>query len=290
MASDTTKRQILSVSRRSDIPAHHLDWFMASVEKGEVLVDHPYTHITQAVPLTPETVHTLVFWTKEIGPFLKGECDRILRDKGFHLYFNLTINSESSILEPGVPPLEKRLADLGELCRRVGPHAVTWRFDPICHFQDSQGKRHDNLHDFSRIARTARDAGIRRCITSFVDLYPKVIRRARAAGIELTTPPIRDKVALVLRLNRELQGLGIDLFTCCENELQAALPFGSGITPAACIPGPRLAQLYGGDISLARDTGQRRSAGCGCTKSRDIGSYTRHPCPTNCLYCYANRG
>lgn len=290
MADATPRRTILSVSRRSDIPAHHLDWFMASVEKGEALVDHPYTGIPQRVPLTPESVHTLVFWTKEIGPFLRRGCDRVLRAKGFHLYFNLTINSESPILEPGVPPLEERLTDLEELCNRVGPDAVAWRFDPICHFRDETGTSRDNLHDFSRIARAAQDAGIRRCITSFVDLYPKVMRRSRAAGIELTDPPIHEKVALVLRLNRELQHLGIDLFTCCEKEVQAALPFGSGVSPGACIPGPILARLFGGGLSLARDTGQRQDAGCRCTKSRDIGSYSRHPCPTQCLYCYANRG
>jgi len=287
MAQGRPKRHVLSISRRSDIPAHYLDWFMASVATGEALVDHPYTHDTRTVPLTPESVHTLVFWTKNIAPFLERGCDRILREKGFHLYFNLTVNSASPILEPGVPPLEERLSAMSELCRRVGPRAVAWRFDPICHFRDQKGNACDNLHDFSRIARSARDAGITRCITSFVDLYPKVLRRCRAAGIELTELPIHEKVAIALRLNGELQHLGIDLFTCCENELQAALPFGSGITPAACIPGPLLAGLYGGGISLARDTGQRKEAGCRCTTSRDIGSYTRHPCPAGCLYCYA---
>ncbi|SCY70002.1 DUF1848 family protein [Desulfoluna spongiiphila] len=288
MAAGSPKRHVLSVSRRSDIPAHYLDWFMASVATGEALVDHPYTRDTRSVPLTPETVHTLVFWTKDIAPFLKRGCDRILRDMGFHLYFNLTVNSASPVLEPRVPPLGDRLEAMAELCRRVGPRAVAWRFDPICHYLDHDGHPRDNLHDFSRIAEAARDAGIRRCITSFADLYPKVMRRCRAAGIELTDPPIHEKVAVALRLNRELQALDIDLFTCCENALQAALPFGSGITPSACIPGPLLAGLYGGDLSLARDQGQRKEAGCGCTKSRDIGSYTRHPCPTGCLYCYAN--
>ena len=287
MAPNTSARHILSISRRSDIPAHHLGWFMASVEKGEIVVAPPYTHIPQHIPLTPSTIHTLVFWTKNIDPFLRKGCDEILRKKGFNLFFNLTLNSESSILEPGVPPLKKRLTDLSELSRRVGPESIAWRFDPICHYIDPQGTLQNNLHHFSRIALAAKKAGIRRCITSFVDIYPKVQSRTRAAGIELTPLPIHEKVALVLRLNRELQGLGIDLYTCCENDLQAALPFGSGINPASCIPGPLLAQRHGGDVVLTRDSGQRRHAGCRCTKSRDIGSYTKHPCPTNCLYCYA---
>lgn len=288
MAPGSPKRIVLSVSRRSDIPAHHLNWFMRAVATGEAFVEHPYTGVTRRVPLTPATVHTLVFWTKDIGPFLKRGCDRTLRRQGFHLYFNLTVNSASPTLEPGIPPLEERLDALDELCRRVGPQAVAWRFDPICHYRDAAGRPHTNLHDFSRIARAAAASGIRRCITSFVDIYPKVRRRCRAAGITLTDPPIHEKVALVLRLNEELRGLGLDLFTCCEKELQDALPFGSGITPSACIPGPLLAGLYGGGLSLAKDTGQRRAAGCRCTQSLDIGSYTRHPCPAGCLYCYAN--
>lgn len=177
--------------------------------------------------------------------------------------------------------------NLSGLSRRIGPHAITWRFDPICHCRDRHGTHRDNLHDFPHIARAVHHRSIRRCITRFVDGCPKVIRRTRAIGIELTEPSIHEKVALVLRLNEELQHLGIDLFTCCENELQTALPFGSGINPATCIPGPMFAKHHGGDLSLARDLGQRRSAGCMRTKSRDIGSYTQHPCPTNCLYCYA---
>jgi DNA repair photolyase len=49
-------------------------------------------------------------------------------------------------------------------------------------------------------------------------------------------------------------------------------------------------ELYGGRISLRRDPGQRRRAGCGCRVSVDIGSYGRHPCRHGCLYCYANPG
>jgi hypothetical protein len=94
----------------------------------------------------------------------------------------------------------------------------------------------------------------------------------------------------LLDLERVLSALGIGLFTCCENETLAALPARSTIAPAACIPNDRLMRLYGGRLSLQRDSGQRRSAGCGCRKSVDIGSYDRHRCPHGCLYCYANPG
>jgi hypothetical protein len=46
--------------------------------------------------------------------------------------------------------------------------------------------------------------------------------------------------------------------------------------------------IYGGHLSLRKDTGQRVKAGCGCKVSADIGSYRQQPCYHNCLFCYAN--
>jgi DNA repair photolyase len=46
-------------------------------------------------------------------------------------------------------------------------------------------------------------------------------------------------------------------------------------------------ELYGGNLSLKRDSGQRIKAGCACRISIDVGSYDIHRCRHNCLYCYA---
>jgi hypothetical protein len=75
---------------------------------------------------------------------------------------------------------------------------------------------------------------------------------------------------------------------CCEKLVLAALPAGSTVTAASCIPNHRLAAIFGRGISLSRDHGQRTAAGCGCFVSRDIGSYSSHPCLHDCLFCYAN--
>jgi len=68
----------------------------------------------------------------------------------------------------------------------------------------------------------------------------------------------------------------------------AALPAESTITESSCIPGNLLKDLYGDGISLKKDTGQRQTQGCGCTVSKDVGSYHRQSCFHNCLFCYAN--
>lgn len=192
-------------------------------------------------------------------------------------------------MEPAVPRLDKRLEQLAYLCERYTPQAIHWRFDPVCFFKDQRGLWTNNLDQFETIARRAGDLGIGVCITSFVDLYRKVQRRLnKRSDIRLCDPPLALKIDQVLEMARILAGFKIQLRLCCEKEVLAALPPEAAVQAAACIPTRQLVRLYGPGISLARDSGQRSQAGCGCGLSRDIGSYHRHPCHHNCLFCYAN--
>jgi hypothetical protein len=123
-----------------------------------------------------------------------------------------------------------------------------------------------------------------------VDLYQKVRRRSAQAGLSFIDSPLGHKINQIVSMTRLLRPLGIELQLCCEQELLAALPKDAQVVGASCIPSHKLAELYGADLSLARDLGQRVAAGCGCRVSRDIGSYRLHPCPHQCLFCYANPG
>lgn len=192
------------------------------------------------------------------------------------------------MLEPEVPSLEQRLDQLARLAGLYGPKTIQWRFDPICYFKRRSGKERNNLYRFPHIARRAAALGIRTCITSFVDLYPKVQRRAAHTDLTFIDPPLNVKVEQVMEMNRLLESLDVQLHLCCEIELLKALPADSGVLGAACIPNQILAALYGNDISLKKDSGQRVAAGCGCRTSKDIGSYQLHACRHNCLFCYAN--
>jgi hypothetical protein len=282
---------VISASRRSDIPAFFMPWFMAGIAQGEFEVVNPYNRQVKRVPATAPPVHTIVFWSKNFGPFLDAGWGDHLQRMGYHLYFQFTINSEDRLLEPNLPGLPLRLEQLRRLCDRFGPQTVSWRLDPICHYRWNGSVLRDNLGDLEQIAEAAAAAGIRRCTTSFLDLYPKIARRAaRHSGFQLIEPGLSRRVEILLDLERHLSALGIALFTCCETETLAALPVDAAIAPAACIPNDRLMRLYGGRLSLRPDPGQRRSAGCGCRLSTDIGSYDRHRCPHGCLYCYANPG
>jgi hypothetical protein len=280
-------QQILSVSRRTDIPAFYMPWFMEQVNRGDIEVVNPFNRQVRQVRVSPQRIHTLVFWSKNFGPFLTGGFGERLQAMGYHLFFNFTVNSQKPILEPGVPTLDQRLDQLRQLCMRFGSAAVQWRFDPICHFTTRADRVENNCGDFETIAAVAGECGIGTCITSFMDHYRKIVRRS-AKALTFMEPSAVEKAAILLNMQTILAPLGIELTLCCERAALDALPFGAAIRPGACISGERIMALYGGKVSLRQDTGQRKAAGCRCTVSVDVGSYNLHPCHHNCLYCYAN--
>lgn len=280
---------VISASRRTDIPAFYMPWFMDCIDQGLFKVINPYNRRTACIPATPDKVHTIVFWSKDFGPFIKRNDGETLIQRGYRLFFNFTINSPHPDLEPNLPTLKARLKQLALLAHKFGPNLIQWRFDPICFFNNSSGGEENNLERFEIIARHAAKAGIRTCVTSFVDLYRKVERRLKNnTGLELIDPSMATKVSTISTLSSQLAPLNIALQLCCEKEVLAALPDKGIASASSCIPNDRLMALHGPEISLARDYGQRIKAGCQCRVSKDIGSYQLHPCNHNCLFCYAN--
>lgn len=282
---------VVSASRRTDIPAFYMPWFMDRIARGAFTLVNPFNRRTTTLKVSAETVHSIVFWSKNYGPFLDGDYGQRLLDLGFHLFFNFTINSREPILEPQVPPLAERIDQVRRLGTLFGIGAIQWRFDPLCFYVDSKGAMHDNRHDFEPLAVQLAALGVTGCITSFMDLYPKIKKRLAGEGtpkITFIDPPLARKVALLREMEAHLNSLGMTLFTCCEAEVMAHLPAPSRIAASSCVPNRHLMELYGGQISTARDAGQRTRAGCHCQKSVDIGVYHEHPCRHDCLFCYAN--
>jgi len=284
-----TLKTILSASRRTDVPAFYMDWVMDGIKKGFFEVINPYNQYRRHVPARPHDVHSIVFWSKNFAPFLRGNFDRKLQQKGYRLFFNFTINAPSPELEPHVPPLAERIRQITELSQRHDPEAITWRYDPICFFHRNESAvRHHNLDALEPIADAVATVGIRRCVTSFVDLYRKVQQRLPATGLALVDPPADVKGEWLLAMAATLGQRQISLGTCCEQAVLATLPPDTSITTGDCIPGPLLARLFGNDFAMKKDPGQRRTHGCTCNISTDIGSYRQQPCYHNCLFCYAN--
>ena len=60
---------IISVSRRTDIPAFFSDWFYNRIEDGYFMVRNPMNiHQVSKVEVNPHNAECLVFWTKNKRP------------------------------------------------------------------------------------------------------------------------------------------------------------------------------------------------------------------------------
>nr|WP_321402590.1 DUF1848 domain-containing protein [uncultured Desulfobacter sp.] len=286
---------ILSASRRTDIPGWYAAWFLDRIEKGYFVVTNPFNRQSHRVDATPKEIHTIVFWSKNYGPFLDLNAHKILARKGFHLFFNFTINTPVTILEPNLPDLSVRLDQVRRIARNFAPEQIAWRFDPIC-FYETDGRIFNNLDAFESIAMQLAQLGTKQCITSFYDPYKKVdarIKRMTEPGrpaIKFIDPGMDRKADIIRKMTRFLNPLGMELFLCCEKALMDAAGLEKYASLNACINGHFYKILFGGNPETRGDYGQRRKQGCRCTKSFDIGSYEDHPCFHNCLFCYARTG
>lgn len=293
---DQTRRNILSASRRTDIPGWYTPWFLERIQQGSFPIKNPYNKKVRTLDARPENIHSIVFWSKNFGPFLDLGADQILTEMGYPLYFNFTINSRAKLLEPKLPDLSERLRQASLLCERYGPDSISWRFDPVCFYRIDTQAVQNTLGDFTLIADALAKMGITRCVTSFYDEYKKISARASYLSsrgnprVSFVDPAPKDKLKIIQRMADYLEQKGITLYLCCEAALFNGLEKDTRVKQNACIDGKRLKHLHGGNPETRRDHGQRTRQGCRCTKAIDIGSYADHPCFHNCLFCYANTG
>lgn len=288
--TDMSKKQkiVISASRRTDIPAFYMNWFMKQIKTGRFEAVNPFNRKIYHIPASPEKVSTIVFWSKNYDIFIESQYWKTLKKMGYNIFFNFTINSPDTILEPNLPDLEKRLEQVRFLSNEFGSDSINWRFDPLIHYQKNN-IINNPLARFKEIAESISGFGVNRCITSFVDMYGKVKKRCNnISDFEYIPLTETEQVDLLLKMEGELKQHEITLNICCEKKLFELLPNHSTISQSACIDNDLLKDLSGDNISLANDTGQRKKMGCKCKKSYDIGSYSLQPCYHDCIYCYAN--
>jgi len=273
-------KNVISCSRRTDIPAFHYGWLQGVLAEGSVRLVNRYNQKEYTVDLRPESVHSLVLWSRNYAYFLE--------DPGFlsnyPLYFQFTLTGYPKFLEPGVISEEEALRQMASLARAYSPGQINWRFDPLLFLpspslsQEAAGE--ERLQTFERLARRISGMGIRRCTVSFISLYSSVRSRLSREGLKLHEMEPEAQRRYAADLLERARAFEIDLFSCCQPLLEGV----PGIKGGSCIDGGLLQELFGEKTSKARDTGQRKH--CGCTRSLDIGSY-RQECLHACLYCYA---
>lgn len=275
-------KQVISISRRTDVVAFFSAWLRRALQDEHVVVNGP-RGTSRAVSLRPQDVHSLVFWSKNYAPLLHdAELQRLLR-RYENVYFHFTITGlGGTVIEPSVLPHPRAIQQLGELVALWGTKRVNWRFDPIVHWTDEEGRTQTNVPLFREIAACVTQFGVLTCTFSFAQWYGKIPARARAWNVAYVDPAASVKRAELSQILAAADSLGIKISTCAQD---AWLDVPS-INKGHCIDGGALTLLHPKHerASIGKDRGQREE--CGCTPSIDIGSYAQ-ACPHGCAYCYA---
>jgi hypothetical protein len=261
--------QVISASRRTDIPAFFAEWFDAALTAGKAAYKAPYTGKPVSVSLAREEVAAFVFWTRNPVPLLPALSR--LEQAGYPFVFHYTVTGLPTALEPHVPPAPEAVRAFSDLSRRVGPGRVLWRFDPILPGEEPGAvvARFESL--------SAKLEGFtRRCTVSLAHPYRKSVRATRETPEIWGMPErLRDAVESILRLGARR---GIRVVSCCSSRLAAW-----GVPAAPCIDGELLRRAFPG-IAIPAGVAPSRP-GCLCSAARDIGSY--RSCRHGCRYCYA---
>lgn len=264
---------ILSVSRRTDIPAFFSEWFLNRIREGFVMVRNPmnYNQVSK-IRLSPEVVDCIVFWSKNPAPLMPF-LDEI--NKTYPFYFQYTINGYGRGLEPNLPSIKERIRTFLDISEKFGKDSVVWRYDPI--IQTDRYTLGWHIKTFSCIAEQLKGY-TDTCVFSFVDLYDKVKNNMKQIAVfplsETGTETISEAFSKVALTN------GMKLNTCSEAVDLSRYDIGR----SCCIDKSRIEELIGCEIKAKKDNNQRPE--CGCIESVDIGQY--NTCLHGCKYCYAN--
>ena len=124
------KKTIVTVSRRTDIPAYFADWFRSRLELGYCFYPNPHSQKPVQMDLSPEKVKAFVFWSRNPKPLLK-HLDFIDDKYDKRHYMHFTINGLPEVLEKRNPKIDFAISTVELLAKRYGSHYVQWRFDPI---------------------------------------------------------------------------------------------------------------------------------------------------------------
>ncbi|MBU0488777.1 MAG: DUF1848 domain-containing protein [Bacteroidetes bacterium] len=263
---------ILSVSRRTDIPAFFSEWFYNRIAAGFLYVKNPFNknHVYN-IDLNPEKIDCIVFWTKNPSELIH----RLDMIKKYNYYFQFTINPYNDSLERNVPNKNEIIETFAQLSRKIGRKRVMWRYDPILLTNEIDLSYH--IRYFEEIARKLAPF-TEKCIISFLDMYKKC-----ELNLPSGSPYILDNQQILFLMESfqpiaEKHNLTIE--TCAEEiDLEEF-----GVRHGSCIDSGLIENLARHQLKVKKDKNQRKM--CGCMQSVDIGVY--NTCSHNCLYCYAN--
>lgn len=263
---------ILSASRRTDIPAFFCEWFFRRIEEGFALVKNPMNPAQiRKVPMSKDDVDCIVFWTKNPAAMI-SDLEKL---SGYNYYFQFTITPYANDMEPGLPAKEEIIETFKRLSNMLGAHRVIWRYDPV--LVNAQYGENRHIESFAAMAKSL-SGFTEKCVISFVDTYPKMLRRMEGSG------PYELSLEAKLEMAKAFAKAAGENSICVEACTEEVDFSGCGIGKTKCIDGQLAERIAGRPVAAKKDRSQRKE--CGCAASMDIGAY--NTCLHGCLYCYAN--
>ncbi len=263
---------IISISRRSDIPAFYSEWLVKRFEAGFVYVRNPMNyHQVSEVKLTPDLIDCIIFWTKDP----KELIPKLDTFKEYKYYFQITINSYAKDIEKNVRAKSEIIESVIELSRLIGKECIIWRYDPVIITKKYDIDYHKK---YFRKLMEMLSPYCDKCVISFLDVYTKTKRNMKEVDFqEISDEDMRSFAEAFAKIASDYK---MTIETC--SELIDLSDY--GIKHGKCIDDKLISKLNNCDVVISKDANQRDI--CGCVKSIDIGAY--NTCKHNCLYCYAN--
>lgn len=267
---------IISASYKTDIPTFYGAWFMNRLRAGYCKMVNPYNFHVDRVELTPDVVEGFVFWTKNIGPFLRYLPE--IQERGYPFIVQYSINGYPRALETSVVDALRSAEHMRRLAEMYGPRVAVWRYDTVIFTTLTDVDFHRS--NFARLAK-ALQGTTDEVVVSFANIYRKTRRNleraAREHGFTWEDPPDAIKSILACEFAEIARGHGMQLTLCGQRQFLAP-----GIADARCVDAVRLSDVAGRPVAALQKPHRKE---CGCFQSKDIGAYDT--CPHGCVYCYA---
>lgn len=260
---------ILSVSRRTDIPAFYSDWFINRIRQEYVLVRNPMNHKqVSKIKLSPSLIDCIVFWTKNAIPLMKHLNE--LNNKGYIYFFQYTLTPYNNTIEKYLPNKSIIIKNIQTLSKILGKNKIIWRYDPIFINEEYTIEKH--AYYFEKFCNKLANF-VNYVTISFLDKYKK------NKNINLDTPDINTIYYISDIFGKIARKYNLTIKTCAEPYNLSEY----GIYKGACIDKYLLEQILHYPLNIKKSIGQRTS--CLCYESIDIGTYST--CQNGCIYCYA---
>ncbi|GAC1378521.1 MAG: DUF1848 domain-containing protein [Ktedonobacteraceae bacterium] len=245
---------------------------------------NPYGGQIYTIDLTPQKVDGFVFWTKNIGPFLKHLP--AVREQGYSFLIQHTITGYPRELEFKVINSTYTVEHLKQVAAEYGPAGAIWRYDPIVFSSLTPLDWH--RRNFEVLAKSLQGT-TDEVVISFAQIYKKTKRNMNWATQafnfdwhEHETVCQEQGRSLAIELAQIARTYRMQLKVCS----QKAFLVPGLIEEARCVDANRLERVSGHMLTnRIKLKGNREE--CACFASRDIGAYDT--CPHGCVYCYAVR-